>query len=388
MSALMQTYARLPVTFSHGEGVYVYDTEGRRYLDGISGIAVNGLGHAHPAVTAAIREQADKLVHTSNLYRIEAQEQLGTVLTQLAGMDNCFFGNSGAEANEAAIKLARLYGHNRGIKKPAIVVLEGAFHGRTLATLSATGNRKIQAGFEPLVTGFVRAPCNDIDALQQIAANNPDVVAFLAEPIQGEGGVKLLDPEYLQAARLICDEQGWLLMLDEVQTGNGRTGTYFAYQGLDLVPDVVTTAKGLGNGVPIGTCLARGAAAQVLGAGQHGSTFGGNPLVCSVGLAVVNAIVQDQLCANAVAMGQLITETLLDRLGSAKQFKEIRGQGLMLGIELHKNCGELVKHGLDAGLLINVTDGKTVRLLPPLVINEQESRELANGVADLILNFD
>ena len=205
MSALMQTYARLPVTFSHGEGVYVYDTEGRRYLDGISGIAVNGLGHAHPAVTAAIREQADKLVHTSNLYRIEAQEQLGTVLTQLAGMDNCFFGNSGAEANEAAIKLARLYGHNRGIKKPAIVVLEGAFHGRTLATLSATGNRKIQAGFEPLVTGFVRAPCNDIDALQQIAANNPDVVAFLAEPIQGEGGVKRLDPEYLQAARLICD---------------------------------------------------------------------------------------------------------------------------------------------------------------------------------------
>ena len=388
MSALMQTYARLPVTFSHGEGVYVYDTKGRRYLDGISGIAVNGLGHAHPAVTAAIREQADKLVHTSNLYRIEAQEQLGTVLTQLAGMENCFFGNSGAEANEAAIKLARLYGHNRGIKKPAIVVLEGAFHGRTLATLSATGNRKIQAGFEPLVTGFVRAPCNDIDALQQIAANNPDVVAFLAEPIQGEGGVKLLDPEYLQAARLICDEQGWLLMLDEVQTGNGRTGTYFAYQGLDLVPDVVTTAKGLGNGVPIGTCLARGAAAQVLGAGQHGSTFGGNPLVCSVGLAVINAIVQDQLCANAVAMGQPITEILLDRLGSAKQFKEIRGQGLMLGIELHKNCGELVRHGLDAGLLINVTDAKTVRLLPPLVINEQESRELANGVADLILNFD
>ena len=388
MSALMQTYARLPVTFSHGEGVYVYDTEGRRYLDAISGIAVNGLGHAHPAVTAAIREQADKLVHTSNLYRIEAQEQLGTVLTQVADMDTCFFGNSGAEANEAAIKLARLYGHSRGIKKPAIVVLEGAFHGRTLATLSATGNRKVQAGFEPLVTGFVRAPCNDIEALHQIAANNPNVVAFLAEPIQGEGGVKLLDPEYLQAARLICDQQDWLLMLDEVQTGNGRTGTYFAYQGIDVVPDVVTTAKGLGNGVPIGACLARGAAAQVLGAGQHGSTFGGNPLACSVGLAVVNVILQDQLCANAVAMGQLITETMLHKLDSAKQFKEIRGQGLMLGIELHKNCGELVRHGLDAGLLINVTDAKTVRLLPPLVINEQESRELANGVADLILNFD
>ena len=388
MSALMQTYASLPVTFSHGEGVYVYDTEGRRYLDGISGIAVNGLGHAHPMVTAAIMEQADKLVHTSNLYRIEAQEQLATVLTQLAGMDNCFFGNSGAEANEAAIKLARLYGHNRAVKKPAIVVLEGAFHGRTLATLSATGNRKIQAGFEPLVTGFVRAPCNDIEALHQIAANNPDVVAFLAEPIQGEGGIKPLDPNYLKAVRRLCDQQGWLLMLDEVQTGNGRTGTYFAYQGLDVRPDVVTTAKGLGNGVPIGACLARGAAAQVLGAGQHGSTFGGNPLVCSVGLAVVNAIVQDQLCANAVAMGQLITQTLLDRLGGAKQFKEIRGQGLMLGIELHKNCGELVKRGLDAGFLINVADGKTVRLLPPLVINEHEARELANGVADLILDFD
>lgn len=388
MSALMQTYASLPVTFSYGKGVYVYDTEGRRYLDGISGIAVNGLGHAHPLVTAAIQEQADKLVHSSNLYRIEAQEQLAAVLTEVAGMDNCFFGNSGAEANEAAIKLARLYGHKRGIKKPSIVVLEGAFHGRTLATLSATGNRKIQAGFEPLVAGFVRAPVNDIEALHQIAANNPDVVAFLAEPIQGEGGVKLLDPEYLKVARSICDQQGWLLMLDEVQTGNGRTGTYFAYQGLNLVPDVVTTAKGLGNGVPIGCCLARGAAALVMGAGQHGSTFGGNPLVCSVGLAVINTILQDQLCANAVTMGRLISETLLDRIGSAEQFNEIRGKGLMLGIELHKNCGELVQRGLNAGLLINVTDGNTLRLLPPLVINEHEARELANGVADLILNFD
>ena len=242
MSALMQTYARLPVTFSHGEGVYLYDTEGRRYLDGISGIAVNGLGHAHPAVTAAIQEQADKLVHTSNLYRIEIQEQLAATLTTVAGMDNCFFGNSGAEANEAAIKLARLYGHQRGIDKPAIVVLEGAFHGRTLATLSATGNRKIQAGFEPLVAGFIRAPRNDVDALRQIASNNPGVVALLAEPIQGEGGVNPLSQEYLQAARQICDQQEWLLMLDEVQTGNGRTGTYFAYQGMGLTPDVVTTA--------------------------------------------------------------------------------------------------------------------------------------------------
>ncbi len=388
MSALMQTYARLPVTFSHGEGVYLYDTEGKRYLDGISGIAVNGLGHAHPAVTAAIREQADKLVHSSNLYRIEAQEQLGTALTQVANMENCFFGNSGAEANEAAIKLARLYGHGLGIKKPAIVVLEGAFHGRTLATLSATGNRKIQAGFEPLVTGFIRAPRNDVEALRQIATNNPDVVAFLAEPIQGESGVKVLEAEYLHAARQMCSEQGWLFMLDEVQTGNGRTGTYFAYQGLDLAPDVVTTAKGLGNGVPIGACMARGAAAQVLGAGQHGSTFGGNPLVCAAGLAVVQTIVQEQLCANAIAMGQLITAHLRADSTIAAHVADIRGRGLMLGIQLHRDCGELVQRGLDAGLLINVTAGNTVRLLPPLVINAQEAHDLAGGVAALIRDFN
>ncbi len=388
MSALMQTYARLPVTFSHGEGVYLYDTDGRRYLDGIAGIAVNGLGHAHPAVTTAIRAQADKLIHSSNLYRIAAQEQLGTALTQVAQMDNCFFGNSGAEANEAAIKLARLYGHTRGIKKPAIIVLEGAFHGRTLATLSATGNRKIQAGFEPLVSGFVRAPRNDIEALRQIAANNPDVVAFLAEPIQGESGVQVLDPQYLQAAREICSKEAWLFMLDEVQTGNGRTGTYFAYQGLDLVPDVVTTAKGLGNGVPIGACLARGTAAQVFGAGQHGSTFGGNPLACAAGLAVVNTIRQDGLQANAIAMGQLITDTLRAECAGAKQLVEIRGKGLMLGIELRKDCGELVQRAMDAGLLINVAGGNTIRLLPPLVINAQEARDLATGVAELIRNFD
>ncbi|HDY81563.1 MAG: aspartate aminotransferase family protein [Gammaproteobacteria bacterium] len=384
MTALMQTYARLPVTFSHGEGVYLYDTDGRRYLDGISGIGVNGLGHAHPAVTAAIREQADKLVHTSNLYRIETQEQLAEALTQVAGMESCFFGNSGAEANEAAIKLARLYGHQQGIQKPAIVVLEDAFHGRTLATLSATGNRKIQAGFEPLVAGFIRAPCNDVNALRQIAANNPDVVAILAEPIQGEGGVKPLQPDYLQAARQICDEQNWLLMLDEVQTGNGRTGTYFAYQDLGFMPDVVTTAKGLGNGVPIGACLAGGPAAQVLGAGQHGSTYGGNPLVCAVGLAVMNTIRDQRLCANASAMGQLITDTLRADSGAAARITEIRGKGLMLGIELQRDCGELVQRGLDAGLLINVAAGNTVRLLPPLTINKSEARELAAGVADLI----
>jgi acetylornithine aminotransferase len=383
MSALMQTYARLPVTFSHGEGVYLYDTDGRRYLDGISGIAVNGLGHAHPAVTAAIREQADKLVHTSNLYRVEKQEQLAEALTAVAGMENCFFGNSGAEANEAAIKLARLYGHGRGVSKPAIVVLEGAFHGRTLATLSATGNRKIQAGFEPLVSGFIRAPRNDARALRQIAANNPDVVAVLLEPIQGEGGVNPLSVNYLQAVRQICDEQQWLLMLDEVQTGNGRTGSYFAYQGMEVLPDVVTTAKGLGNGVPIGACLARGEAAGVLQAGHHGSTYGGNPLVCAAALAVIETVRNEQLCANAIAMGRVIREALLAD-AAAEYIREIRGRGLMLGVALDRECGELVHAGLEAGLLINVTAGDTVRLLPPLIINEDEARELASGVATLI----
>ncbi len=384
MSALMQTYTRLPVTFSHGEGVYLYDTAGRRYLDAIAGIAVNGLGHAHPAVTAAIREQADKLVHTSNLYRIEAQEQLGEALTGVAGMENCFFGNSGAEANEAAIKLARLYGHQREIDRPAIVVLEGAFHGRTLATLSATGNRKIQAGFEPLVTGFTRAPRNDVQALRQIAANNPAVVAVLMEPIQGESGVHPLSAEYLQAVREICDQQEWLLMLDEVQTGNGRTGSYFAYQGMGLVPDVVTTAKGLGNGIPIGACLARGAAARVLGAGQHGSTFGGNPLVCATALAVVKTITDEALAANATAMGQLIVESLRADSAAAAKIVEIRGRGLMLGIELRTECGELAQRALEAGLLINVTAGNTIRLLPPLIINAREARELAATLAGLI----
>jgi len=384
MTALMPTYSRLPVTFSHGEGVYLFDTDGRRYLDGIAGIGVNALGHAHSAVTDAISAQAQKLVHTSNLYHIATQEDLASALTRAAGMDQCFFGNSGAEANEAAIKLARLYGHNKGIKKPAIVVLEGAFHGRTLATLSATGNRKIQAGFEPLVSGFIRAPRNDVEALEQIALNNTEVVAVLAEPIQGEGGVQPLDAQYLQATRKICDAQGWLLMLDEVQTGNGRTGHYFAYQGMGVVPDVVTTAKGLGNGVPIGACLSRGAA--VLGAGQHGSTYGGNPLACAAALAVVNAIENEGLKQNAEAMGKVITQTLLAD-SAARHIAQIRGRGLMIGIQLKRDCGELVQRALEEGLLINVTAGNTIRLLPPLIINESQAQELARGVADLINEF-
>lgn len=387
MSALMPTYARLPVTFSHGEGVRLFDTDGRRYLDGISGIAVNGLGHAHPAVTATIREQADKLVHASNLYGIAPQEELASALARVSGMDNCFFGNSGAEANEAAIKLARLHGHHRGIEKPAIVVLESAFHGRTLATLSATGNRKIQAGFEPLVSGFVRAPRNDIDAIEQIAANNPDVVAFLAEPVQGEGGIHPLEPAYLAAVRDICNKHNWLMMLDEVQTGNGRTGTWFAYQAMDFTPDVVTTAKGLGNGVPIGACLAHGPASKVMGPGQHGSTYGGNPLVCSVALTVIDTIINEGLAENATKMGALIRDTIEHQTAGSGRLVETRGKGLMLGFQLDRDCPELVEQALHAGLLINVTSGNTVRLLPPLIINESEASELAEGVANLIMGL-
>lgn len=384
ISPVMPTYARLPVTFTHGEGVYLFDTGGRRYLDGISGIGVNGLGHAHPAVTEAIREQAGRLLHTSNLYHIAEQEALAATLTSIAGMDSCFFGNSGAEANEAALKLARLYGHQRGTDKPAIVVLEQSFHGRTLATLSATGNRKIQAGFEPLVSGFIRAPFNDIAAIRQIAANNPDVVAVLIEPVQGEGGVRIAETDYLQALSKLCEQHQWLLMLDEVQTGNGRTGSYFAYQPLGFMPDVVTTAKGLGNGVPIGACLARGAAARVFAAGHHGSTYGGNPLACRVGSAVVDTIISDNLPAQATRRGDQLREALTSNLAGDERLKEIRGRGLMTGIELRHDCGELVPRALEQGLLINVTAGNTIRLLPPLIISEAQVDELAEQVAGLI----
>ena len=384
MSALMETYARQEITFTHGEGAYLFDTQGNRYLDGIAGIGVNALGHAHPAVLAAINEQAAKLIHTSNLYRIEVQESLAKKLTELTGMDACFFGNSGAEANEAAIKLARLYGHQKNISKPAIVVLEGAFHGRTLATLTATGNRKIQAGFEPLVAGFTRAPLNDIDALKQIASNNADVVAVLIEPIQGEGGVKPADAQYLLAVRELCDAQNWLLMFDEVQTGNGRTGTYFAYQGLGVIPDVVTTAKGLGNGVPIGACLARGAAAKVFSAGNHGSTYGGNPLACATSLAVVNTLIEQDLLSNATAMGQIIRDEITSSPAASFVVVEVRGKGLMLGIELDRDCPELVGKALERGLLINVTAGNTVRLLPPLIINAEQAHLLGSVIAQLI----
>ncbi|MCR9185811.1 MAG: aspartate aminotransferase family protein [Halieaceae bacterium] len=384
----MQTYARLPVTFSHGEGVYLVDTDGRRYLDALSGISVTNLGHAHPAVTEAIQQQAARLLHTSNLYHIAGQEALADALTAVSGMETAFFCNSGAEANEAAIKLARLYGHQRGVAKPAVIVFENAFHGRTLATLSATGNRKIQAGFEPLVSGFTRAPLNDLAAVQQIAANNPDVVAVLVEPIQGEGGIRVADDAFMQGLRALCDDRGWLLMLDEVQCGNGRAGHYFACQGMGVVPDVITTAKGLGNGVPIGACLAHGAAATVFKAGHHGSTYGGNPLACAAGLAVVNTVVSEGLAERATAAGAHLRQQLANGLRGCESLVELRGRGLMIGVQLNRDCGELVGRALAAGLLINVTAGNTIRLLPPLICRDEHLDELAAGLIKLIRDFE
>jgi acetylornithine aminotransferase len=384
----MQTYARLPVTFSHGEGVYLVDTDGRRYLDALSGISVTNLGHAHPAVTEAVQRQAGRLLHTSNLYRIAAQEALADALTAVSGMETAFFCNSGAEANEAAIKLARLYGHQRGVEKPAVIVFENAFHGRTLATLSATGNRKIQAGFEPLVSGFIRAPLNDLAAVRQIAANNPDVVAILVEPIQGEGGIRVADTAFMQGLRALCDARGWLLMLDEVQCGNGRAGHYFACQGMGVVPDVITTAKGLGNGVPIGACLAHGPAATVFRAGHHGSTYGGNPLACAAGLAVVNTVVNEGLAERATAAGTHLRQRLETALQGCDNLVEIRGRGLMIGVQLRRECGDLVQRALAAGLLINVTAGDTIRLLPPLICSDAQLDELAAGLNTLIRDFD
>jgi acetylornithine aminotransferase len=386
MSNLMETYKRLPVAFSRGEGVYLEDSNGKRYLDALSGIAVCGLGHAHPAITRAISEQAATLTHTSNLYEIPLQTSLAEKLCERAGMDKVFFGNSGAEANEAAIKIARLHGHNQGIETPTVVVMEGSFHGRTMATLTATGNRKVQAGFEPLLKGFVRAPFGDAEAVALIARNNPDVTAVLVEPVQGEGGIIIPDDGYLAALRKICDEHNWLLMLDEVQTGNGRTGALFAYQKAGVLPDVVTTAKGLGNGVPIGACLARGEAAEILKPGNHGSTFGGNPLVCAVAHAVLDTLDSDNLIARAAELGDRITRGLRDALAGNNEVQDIRSSGLMIGVELSAPCPELVEKALHEGVLLNVTRDNVVRLLPPLVLSDDEADELVNRVARVINN--
>jgi len=387
MSHVMNTYSRLPVAFVRGEGAWLWDSEGKRYLDGLAGIAVNTLGHAHPRFTAALTAQIGKLIHCSNVYQVKEQELLADKLSLLTSMQEVFFCNSGCEANEAAIKLARMYGHKQEIESPAIIVMEKAFHGRTLATLSATGNRKVQAGFEPLVSGFVRVPYNDLEAIRLVAQNNRNVVAVLVEPIQGEGGIRTLDIEYLQQLRKVCDEQNWLLMLDEVQCGIGRTGKWFAYQHSGIMPDVMTLAKGLGSGVPIGACLTAGRAAGTFQPGNHGSTFGGNPLACTAGLTTLNIIEQDKLMAHAEVLGRFMREGFIAALQGVNGVKEIRGQGLMIGIELDKPCGELVKMALAKGLLVNVTADSVIRLLPPLVMTQDEAKQLLDILCPLIKEF-
>lgn len=384
---LMKTYAPLDVCFDRGQGACLYDNQGTEYLDALSGIAVCGLGHAHPAVTQAIQNQAEKLLHTSNLYCIQNQRQLADRLCNVSGMERVFFSNSGAEANEAAIKLARLYGNQQGIDTPTIIVTDGSFHGRTMATLTATGNRKVQAGFEPLVQGFVRAPYNDLEAIRNIAQNSNSVVAILVEPIQGEGGINLPDDNYLDELRAICDEHNWLLMLDEIQTGMGRTGEWFAFQHSQCKPDVMTLAKGLGNGVPIGACLARGKAAELFKPGNHGSTFGGNPLTCAAAIAVIDTIDSEKLTNRAKELGASLLRDFQSRLADIEAVVDIRGKGLMIGIELDRDCGELVKAALDKHCLINVTSGNVIRLLPPLIFSDQQASRLVDTVCELITEF-
>lgn len=383
----MNTYARLPVTFSHGQGSRITDIEGKEYLDALSGIAVSTLGHAHPKLVSAISAQAGRMLHTSNLYQIREQEQLADKLAEISGMQEVFFSNSGAEANEAAIKLARYYGHKKGIENPTIIVMEKAFHGRTMATLSATGNRKVQAGFEPLVTGFVRVPYGDLEAIQTVAEHSKNIVAVMLEIIQGEGGIHLVSLEYQKGLRQLCDEHGWLLICDEVQCGMGRTGKWFGYQHAGIQPDIATLAKGLGSGVPIGACLAGGKAAGLFGPGNHGSTFGGNPLVSTAALTTIETIEQDGLMANAERVGALIRSLMAEALANVKGVVDIRGHGLMIGIELDHPCGELVGKALAAGLLINVTADSVIRFLPPLIFSESDAKELVERCAPLIREF-
>lgn len=386
-SHVMPTYGRLAVTFDRGEGAWLWDENNKQYLDALSGIAVCGLGHAHPAVHRAICKQSEKLLHTSNIYRIAVQEQLADRLAEKSGMDNVFFCNSGAEANEAAIKLARKYGHERGIDVPAIIVMDKSFHGRTLATLSATGNAKIQKGFEPLVEGFIRVPYDDITAIKTAIEQYPNIVAVLVEPIQGEGGINIPASNYLNQIRAICDQHDLLMMLDEIQTGMGRTGKFLAYQHNGIIPDVCTLAKALGNGVPIGACLAYGKAAKLFTAGNHGSTFGGNPLACSAALAVLETLDKDNLIATAEAKGQAICSGLAGLLQGNHHIAQIRHKGLMIGIELDTPCTELVALALANGLLINVTQEKVIRLLPPLIINDMQIKQLVDTLAALIAEF-
>ena len=384
MTSIMPTYNRYPVTFISGEGTYLTADDGRRFLDGLSGIAVCVLGHAHPKVAEALATQAKKLVHTSNLYGIPEQEKLATTLCEISGMDNVFFCNSGAEANEAALKLARKYGNDREVDVPTTLVIEGSFHGRTLATLTATGQEKVRAGFDPLPQGFEHVPFDDVEAVEK-RASDPNVVAILVEPILGEGGVHVPADNYLEELRRVCDANGMLLMLDEVQTGNGRAGKYFAYQHSSILPDVVTTAKGLANGVPIGACLARGVAAETLVAGTHASTFGGNPLACAAANATV-AELQNGVIEQGAQTGQAMRDAFAKNLADSNNVKEIRGKGMMIGIELTEPCTELVTQAMEKGLLMNVTTDTVVRLLPPLNITSEEADQMVEIVTELIKN--
>jgi acetylornithine/N-succinyldiaminopimelate aminotransferase len=387
MTTLMNTFGTRTLTLVKGEGSRVWDDKGKSYLDAISGIAVCGLGHAHPAVTAALSAQVASLIHVSNLYNIPQQQRLADLLVEQSGMEKVFFSNSGAEANEAAIKIARKYGNDKGVKHPAIIVMENSFHGRTLATLSATGNTKVQAGFEPLVEGFIRVPYNDVEAIKAAAEKHPNIVAILVEPVQGEGGVRIPAADYLNHLRTICDSHDWLLMLDEIQTGNGRTGSFFAYQQNGILPDVVTTAKGLGNGVPIGACLARGTAGEVFQPGNHGTTFGGNPLACTAGVTVVETLLADDLIARAKNLGDKLLSGFKQALAGNDKIVDIRGKGLMIGLELNAPCAELVEKGRSKGILINVTAGNTIRLLPTLILTDAEADELIAKVVELITEF-
>jgi len=384
---LISAYNSLPVSFTRGDGIYLWDSDGNQYLDALCGISVTSLGHNYPAVTEAIRQQAGSLLHTSNIYSIAWQQKLADLIAQLSGMDRVFFGNSGAEANEAAIKLARLYGHQRGIKDPQIVVMEHSFHGRTMATLSATGSRKVQAGFEPLVSGFVRAPFNDVESISAIAKNNRKVVAILVEPVQGEGGIIIPESGYLNSLREICDENNWFLILDEIQTGIARSGNLFAFQHENIVPDVMTLAKALGNGIPIGACVARGKAAEVFHPGNHGSTFGGNPFACRVAYTVLEAIVKNKIADNAGERGDQLVTLLNIGLAGNDSVLEVRHLGLLIGIEMKQDCQALVAQALKKGLLINVTAERVIRLLPPLIIDSQQTIELAERLISCINTF-
>ncbi len=384
---VMKTYGRLPMALSHGRGCWLWDTEGKKYLDGLGGIAVNTLGHAHPKLVPALQEQIGKLIHTSNYYAAPLQERLAAKLCEISGLDNVFFCNSGLEANEGALKIARKFGHDKGIERPEVIVYQNAFHGRSIATLSATGNPKVQAGFGPLVEGFVRVPLNDVGAIEHVAATNPNVVAVFLEVIQGEGGINPTKVEYLQAVRRICDDKGWLLMLDEVQCGIGRTGKWFAHQWAGIKPDVMPLAKGLGSGVPVGAIVCGPRAANVLQAGNHGTTFGGNPLAMRAGIETLTIMEEDKLLDNAANVGAALRAGLQRELQGVDGVVEIRGQGLMIGIELARNCGELLSRAAEAGLMISVTADRVIRLVPPLILSAPEAQQIVAILCPLIKDF-